>query len=492
MLRPLAPSVAASRIARTLGLAVALAAATAGAEIPSPAAPPATAAPGAPASTAPAFALRNTAAPPSTAGPERAVTRLRPEKEAARACSFTAPVCVHTTAAVPGWAAHQVLVAAENALSAYRAMGLPMPLPDGTRGGSPAYDIYVGIDDGPAATLPDPETEPRITDQAAAYTLLPTPSTWGCDARFDLAQRVAEALVWRLDAGAERGFVAAATSYLASLVAPCAARETPAIDAFQAEPWRAITEPAPGPAHGGLLFPMYLEENEGGGAPGQLLMSLFAIATQKSPPASYTYQNEPDVLDALRSSLRFRRGSLDDLLLDFAVDRAFVGNRSDGAHLPATELYDAAGRVFFEWSIPYASLPRHLAPAHPLEPTGATYLWVDLADAPKDAEITFVADWELPAVYRWSLVKVDKNGAETGRIDIASIFGTSHVERTAVLKDELAGILIVGTYADSLDRSQPFDPDEAPFMPHSYEVTIYGPTGGFVDPHPRGSDHGGK
>ena len=46
-----------------------------------------------------------------------------------------------------------------------------------------------------------------------------------------------------------------------------------------------------------------------------------------------------------------------------------------------------------------------------------TYLWLDLAGAPPDAELTFVADWELPAVFRWSLVKVDKNGAEAGRVE---------------------------------------------------------------------------
>ncbi|MEZ4314145.1 MAG: hypothetical protein R3F14_39500, partial [Polyangiaceae bacterium] len=126
-------------------------------------------------------------------------------------------------------------------------------------------------------------------------------------------------------------------------------------------------------------------------------------------------------------------------------------------------------------SVPFSSLPRRLAPARPLEPTGATYLWLDLASAPKDTEVTFVADWELPAVFRWSIVKVDKDGAETGRVDIAGIFGETHVERTVVLTEPLAGLLVAGTFTGSLDRTLPFDPDDAPHMPHSYEVTFYGP-----------------
>ncbi len=439
-----------------------------------------------------AAATRAHAAPPPpsarppAAGPERAASHPRPgtgrsgdPPSTSRACSFTTPVCVHTAfAPVPASTAAAVLRAAESALSAYRVLGLPMPLPDGTRGGTPEYDVYLIAPDqlpGGAVTVADPESDPYPTDQAAAYTLFPTPSTWGCDLSFEVARHVAEAIFLRLDGAAERGLLAAASSYLASIVAPCAAVETPAVDAFQARPHRAITEPVPGPASGALLFPMYLEENGGTGNPGQLVTSLFAIATQKTDPSSPTWQNEPDTFDALRSSLKFRGASLDDLLLGFAVDRAFTGDRSDGGHLWATDLYGAAGRVFFEWNIPYSSLPRRLAPARPLEPTGATYLWLDLADAPKDAEITFVADWELPAVYRWSLVKVDKAGAETGRIDIAGIVGASHAERTVVLREELAGLIVVGTFTGSLDRTLPFDPDESPFMPHSYEVTLYGP-----------------
>ncbi len=427
-------------------------------------------------------AATTSAATPSgpAAGPNRTTSHLRPTTQSQnpawqKACSFSLPVCVHAPNTTPTWAFSGLLQEAEYALSSYRTLGLPMPLGDAQRGGSSEYDLYITFSENPSITLADPETEPLPTDQAAAYTLFPVPSTTGCDFSFEVAERVAEALLFRLDAGAERGMFSAASSYLASLVSPCAAVETPAVDRFQAEPHRALTEPTANLANGALLFPKYLEENGSSAAPGKLITSLFAIASQKSDPASLTWENEPDTFDALRSSLKFHGGTLDDLLLGFAVDRAFVGNRSDGAHLLATEHYGAAGRVFFEWSVPYSSLPRRLAPAHPLEPTGATYLWVDLAGAPSTAEITFVADWELPAVYRWSIVKVDKNGAESGRIDVTSIFGTNHVERTIILREELAGLLLVGTFTGSLDRTVPFDPDLAPFMPHSYEVTLYGP-----------------
>src|SRR5262245_60895240 len=64
-------------------------------------------------------------------GPEP--LRPRPVSEAARACSFVEPVCVHTAKAVPAWAGRDVLRAAESALSGYRALGLPLPLADASR-----------------------------------------------------------------------------------------------------------------------------------------------------------------------------------------------------------------------------------------------------------------------------------------------------------------------------------------------------------------------
>src|SRR5262249_17022672 len=126
----------------------------------------------------------------------------------------------------------------------------------------------------------------------------------------------------------------------------------------------------------------------------------------------------------------------------------------------------------FEWAVPFASLPRRLAPSAPIEPTGATYLWLDLASAPPDAELTVVADWELPSLFRWALIKVDRSGMEAGRLEVAGVYGDSHVERTVVGLADLAGIMVVGVNAGSADRGHPFDPDEAPFMPHAYTVTF--------------------
>jgi hypothetical protein len=278
----------------------------------------------------------------------------------------------------------------------------------------------------------------------------------------------------RLDAGAETAAVAMASSYIATLTAPCDLAAIAAVDAFQREPARGIaSDDEPEGLAGSLLFPWYLDDAYGTGRPAAVILGLLAVSAQRTPPGSLLFHNEPDIFDALRSSLHFRRSTLDELLLDFAVARAFVGSRSDEAHLTDAARFGDLGRVRFEWSVPFSSLPRRLAPASPLEPTGAAYLWLDLEGAPRGADLTFVADWELPAVFRWALVKVDRSGAEVGRVGVAGIFGSSHAERTVVGLDDLAGVLIVGVSAGSMDRSHPFDPDEAPFMPHAFTVSLY-------------------
>jgi hypothetical protein len=471
-----------SRRSRALApLALALLAAPLAGASPAVARPPDNPATRAAAESAPAAAPLQSAQP----APGRPVVSplARPDQAAApvRACSFALPICVHAPASVPGAALLDSLASAERAMRAYDALGLPRPLPDGARGGDPAYDLYLepGPRRGPAKLGHDLRDPAALFDTASAFAVIAAPAAagaGGCATASDAAYALAYAAAVRLDAAVEEGALAMEASYLASLAAPCAAEELEAIDAFQRAPERAITGGAAGALDGALLFPWYLDDVYGTGAPGQVMMSLLAIATQATPSGSPRYLEEPDAFDALRESLQLRGSSFDDMLLDFAVARAFVGSRSDGAHLSDVERFGDSGRVRFEWSLPYVSLPRRVAPLRPIEPTGATYLWLDLSAGPDrdtpPAEVTFVADWELPALFRWALVKVDKQGAEAGRIEVAGIFGSSHAQRTVVDLGGLAGVLIVGVNAGSMIRNQPFDPDEAPFMPHSYTVWL--------------------
>jgi hypothetical protein len=390
------------------------------------------------------------------------------------ACSFRAPVCVHAPAAAPPAALLWTLRHAESAFRTFDALGLPAPLPDDGLGGSAAFDLYLSTapDARPLTTI-DLLARGRGLDTQSAFTILPVPALpTSCQTRDEVARAVAQAIVLRLDPGVEDGALSMTASYLASLSTDCELAELAAVDDFQEHPERALSAGSPLAPDGALLFPWYLDATFGQGNPGALITALLFVAGQRTPPGAWAWNNEPDLFDALRVNARTRDATLDQLLLDFAVARAFVGSRSDDTHLPDVRRFGDMGRVRFEWSVAYDSLPRRLAPSRPLDPTGMTYLWVDLAGAPPQSSLTMAADWELPSIFRWTLIKVDKNGAEAGRIDIAGVYGDSHVERTVSSLDGLAGIIVVGVNAGSIDRGHPFDPDETPFMPHSYTVTL--------------------
>ncbi|MEP7125567.1 MAG: hypothetical protein ABJE95_31840 [Byssovorax sp.] len=409
-------------------------------------------------------------------GREIAPTRERPDpaKVPLVACSFRDALCVHAEAATAPAAILWTLRWAEQALRTYRGLGLPAPLDDAGLGGTRGFDIYlVAGEDGPSTTS-DLIARGHGFDSQSAFTILPPPAApyTSCFAPNAVAQGIARAILFRFDAAIEDGTSAMASTYLASLASECSLADLAAVDDFQRRPERALTIGSPDAPSGSLLFPWFLDDVYGQSTPARVVTTLISVAAQHTKPGAWEWSNEPDLFDTLRINMKARESSLDALLLDFAIHRAFVGSRSDGMHLTGVERFGDFGRVRFDWAVPFGSLPRRLAPTRPLDPTGATYLWIDCADAPPGAELTFLADWELPSIFRWSLIKVDKSGAENGRIDIAGVYGDSHVERSVVGLGGMAGLLIVGVNGGSTDRAHPFDPDEAPYMPHSYTVTL--------------------
>ena len=425
-----------------------------------------------------ASASASAPAPARPAGPSVLPARERPSAASVprTACSFLAPVCVHAGASVAEGSILRALASAERSLRAMTALGLPLPLPDDDRGGDARYDLY--LVEGAAApfTVPDAIATGGAWDRAAAFSVLPPPDpSAGCEVDAAITRALVHASVLRLDAGAEPSAITMAGSELAATIADCGLLDVAAVDDFQRAPERSLSTLATSPdaPAGSFLFARFLDDTYGTGVPSGVLFGLLAVAGQRTPPGSLHFANEPDVFDALRSNTRAREKPFEDLLLDFAISRAFVGSRSDGGHLSDVDRFGDFGRVRFEWSVTHDSLPRRLAPLRPIEATGSTYLWLDLRGAPEDAEITFAADWELGVFFHWSLVKVDPAGIEVGRVSIAGINGATHAEREIRDLRGLAGLLIVGVNVGSIDRSHPFDPDEGPELPRSYTVTLY-------------------
>src|SRR6185503_5114193 len=181
-------------------------------------------------------------------------------------------------------------------------------------------------------------------------------------------------------------------------------------------------------------------------------------------------RDEPDVYDVLRRILPPQGKRLGDVLVDFAAARAFLGSRADGDHLPDSERFGDFGRPRFEWSVGYETLPRRLGPARPIEASGATYVWLDLAKAPSGAGLVVDLQWEEAVVFQWALVRVDGEGREIGRHEIGGVFGNAQAQLTIEDLSGVAGVLVVGTNLGGDDRSNPDDPDEGAPWEAGYEL----------------------
>jgi len=365
-----------------------------------------------------------------------------------------------------------VLVAAERFYRVIGALGLPEPLPDGGLGGDNRYDIYLLSETPAPQTVPDWIPAGTIWDQTSAFTILSPPlPPFGCDSEATLSRALARAAVFRIDAGVEDIAMGMVESHVADIVSDCSTTSIAAIDDLQRFPERTLGFRAGDEMSGSFLFARYLDDTYGLGVPGAVSFSLLSVAAQHSNPSNLHFANEPDLFDALRSNSRARGKPFDDVLLEFAIHRAFVGSRSDDGHLVDVSKYGDAGRIRFEWTVPFATLPRRLAPMRPIEAMGATYIWLDLKNAPDDLDLSFVADWEAGVLLHWAIVKVDAQGIEMGRITIAGIRGTTHAERSIVGLRGVAGLIVVGVNVGSIDRGLPFDPEKGE-MARSYTVTL--------------------
>lgn len=410
---------------------------------------------------------------PRVVVPERsyAAVALRPVA-AARRCDTRGRFCVHAVGQtqVDDAQAAAILGVANDALDTFLALKLPRPMPDIDLGGDASLDIYVDQGSLTTSAFIDPGSAVYGVDQAPAFIVMP-PLGAGCHGGFGLASAVGKAALLGLDAALESNSLAMLGDYLGTLAYPCTLAELEAVDTSMRAPERTFTGELGASDPASFLFPKFLEERYASGERGELTVALAAIAAQRTPKGAELV-DEPDMFDALRITQQRNKTSLGDTLLEFSVWRAFMGSRSDDAHLFDVTKYGALGRVRIEWDIAYTSLPRYLAPLRPIEALGATYIWVDLAGATDQSELTMKVDWEPPVAFRWAIVKLDGEGSETGRKELFGVLGSTQIETTLRDLRDAKSLLIVGVNEGIARRDLPFDPGRLREAPRSYSIQL--------------------
>jgi hypothetical protein len=400
----------------------------------------------------------------------RARPASRPTAHVSVACGLAEPVCVlHEVQLEP------VLVRTYvDALEAARrqlvdVLGLPPPLPDVGLGPSPALDLYL-LADAPMEVEVSSDPGPALDDRRSGFCRA-RPSR--NEARRQAMTCLAHVIQLGLDA-AEAPFVRQAiASHVWHALGTPSPLDLDAIDTVQANPQlglaaRDVSPVGPGAA---LLFD-YLDTRFGAGVAGRLAPALVQLSRSATPPGALRWSNEPDVFDVLRTALASSGVRFDDVMLDFAVERAFLGSRDDGQHRRELGWLGDAGRVRFDWVLPASSLPRRVAPRRPLEPLGAAYTWLVLDRVTLGKALAFRAEWEPPAAFRWALLTLASDGRVLRRFDLPYVQNASSSERSIIEYDAAKFVLIVGTNLGGIDLSHPFDPDHEPFEPHGFTLYV--------------------
>lgn len=384
-----------------------------------------------------------------------------------RTCAPDFPVCVHG-------GTNEVRQAAVKRLAdAYRrwnyVLAMPAPLADGSLGGGPELDVYLD------ASAPD-----LFVYLDAPSLRAPRTSAWCRVSSEHLSERTAARCIAEVSAcgidpamgpSMRRGWA----GYLVDAAYPPDSSTVRAIDDAQRQPFQPLLAREVRPSsEASSAFWRFVDLTWGGDGRGKLPLALAHVANAGAPldVVHPEWPHSPDELDVLRHA--FGRDANQSSLMwsDWAASRAFWGARANGSHASPFRYSGDAGRIAFDWSLAYSSLPRHLAGPNALHPMGAAYIWVELDSVPLHATLAFRAEWEEPAPFRWVVIAVDEQGLEMSRWNLPYVEKATSAETTIVNFEAAAGLVIVGTNLGAVDVSHPFDVDQEPWEPHGYSVYL--------------------
>jgi hypothetical protein len=381
------------------------------------------------------------------------------------ACSARRPVCIHPApgvSAAQAWGALQALELAYERVVG--ALSLPEPLADDGHGGSDALDWYLTADASELAVESDALRLGPL-DRGAAFCL------GGSDEDALLRERAAtlclgEAIARRFDPGETPAVQRAFATELWWLSGRISALDVQLVDDAQAHPELAVAARGATSGAAALFFDL-LESSRSSQSLGGLSASLLSSAASSTRGGALTWNDEPDVFDVLRHSLDEETSQMASLLGEYAVSRAFLGDRDDGTHPPFGEWAGAFGRARFDWVIKFSSLPRRVRAARPLDPTGIELIWVDLDEVPLGVSLGFESEWEAPVAFKWYLVSLDEHGQEMARVDVPFQERARSTQGRVVKLLGVHAVLAIGVNMGGVDLAHPFDPDLDPFEAQS-------------------------
>lgn len=391
--------------------------------------------------------------------------------------SCDASLCVHASASV----SPEVLVRARRAFgdawgATIDTLRVPRPLSDGALGGDARMDVYL-VPTAPAVTSspssassagePDPLTVGRdpldlLSDRDSASGFLVLDEQVVRAGRSLLAATAVRGIVrvaaLGLDVAETAVVVDGFARHFAEVVAPCPVLESAGLAEIQARPWRALLTTPFGPQLVARTVDRARGQGYGALVPGVLSMAInhhgIVVPQEEDELGPAHFHDSTSVFDVLAASLSDASSSLEAMFLDVAVVRATSPVQPN-----------------WEWTVPVSTLPRRFAIRRGIEPTGATFVRIDVDKAPASDSIELDLSWDAGARFAWRVLELDAAGNRVGEVPVPSLETARKLTVEARHLANVRTILVVGVNVG--DPIRPWRPSEPPSQPHGYELGIF-------------------
>lgn len=197
--------------------------------------------------------------------------------------------------------------------------------------------------------------------------------------------------------------------------------------------------------------------------PLAVLHDILALSPTQSPPYASTFTHEPDVFDVMKESfgnLKFKGSKFEDILIDFAVERALD---------PEAQGKGTEGH-WVDWEVAWPSTPRRLLATRAVDPLGASLVKIRTAGRRPQAALRVEATWEFEAHFRWCAVMLDAQGKHLRRIVLTAPERAVDVQMSLRTLEDVAEVWLVAINLG--DPKRPLDPDELATEPHKWTLTV--------------------
>ncbi|MCC7536410.1 MAG: hypothetical protein IT379_09360 [Deltaproteobacteria bacterium] len=333
--------------------------------------------------------------------------------------SIVAPLRLHVPRATPAARARAWLADLEWAAARATALGWPSPLPDGGRGGSPSFDVYV-VPSAGASSVAVPETQWPSVDRPAASAYAVVAET---AAEIDFAScamgAYVQASTYAIDPFEDVAWRRATGTFVAGVATGVLGGCTTGLTDVQADPWRGWFAPSddyPDRPDGGALALLAMSARHDGGT-GRFVRDLWELAGLRSDAGDPT--SGLTLFQVWSESARGAGDSLRDNLTSEALERFLLEQPWRARTFPVGLALEGVTPIALGDPVRWPSLPVRVAgPSEGVEPAASSYVLLDPEGAPDDARLRVWLEGETGVEWGVTAIGLDSLGRESLRMEM--------------------------------------------------------------------------